>query len=471
VTAPRPGAPAASRRPAPRPAAVPAASPRGWAWTQDQREGLLLAVTLLGALAVTSMWWADTPGRSLHTLADRLTAAGRITGLVGTYGVLVQVILMARLPPLDRFIGSDRLAVWHRQNGAYTITLLVAHAVLIVLGYAAADHVSVAHETSTVIRAYPDMLAATVGLGLLIGVGISSIRLARRHLKYETWYLLHLYTYLAIALSFAHELATGNDFATHPGNRVLWVGLYLVTFGLLVAYRVVAPLRDAVRYQLRVASVVAEGPETVSVYVTGRQLDRLRAEAGQFFRWHFLTRDRWWMAHPFSLSAAPNERFLRLTAKGVGDHSTDLRDLAPGTRVVAEGPYGGFTARRKTRDKTLLIAGGVGVTPLRSLLEELTAQGSDVILLYRASTEGDVIFRSELDQLAARRGVVVRYVLGRRDKKPEPLSRQRLHGHVPDIVDRDVYVCGPAGMLESTVKTLRSLGVHRSQIHTERFEL
>jgi ferredoxin-NADP reductase len=209
----------------------------------------------------------------------------------------------------------------------------------------------------------------------------------------------------------------------------------------------------------------------VSVYVSGRNLERLRAEAGQFFRWHFLTSDRWWMAHPFSLSAAPNPRFLRLTAKGIGDHSTDLRDLAPGTRVVAEGPYGGFTSKRRTGDKVLMIAGGVGITPLRALLEELAAGGTDVVLLYRVSAERDIIFRAELDELAARSGAVVRYLIGRRDKQPWPLSRSRLRSHVPDVRERDVYLCGPSGMLTSTIKTLRSLGVPRSQIHTERFEL
>ncbi|HWW52803.1 MAG TPA: hypothetical protein VNY84_03500, partial [Acidimicrobiales bacterium] len=302
-------------------------------------------------------------------------------------------------------------------------------------------------------------------------VGITSARMARRRLKYETWYLLHLYTYLAIALSFSHQLATGNEFATHPFSRAVWVGLYVLTFGLLGVFRIVVPVRDAFRYQLRVASVVAEGPGVVSVYVVGRHLDRLNAEAGQFFRWRFLTRGRWWEAHPFSLSAAPNDRFLRLTAKAVGDHSTDLHDLPTGIRVAAEGPYGGFTPRRRTLGKLLLIAGGVGITPLRAMLEAVADDGSDIVLLYRTSTEGDVIFRSELDQLAHERGATVRYLVGRRDKRPNPLGEARLRAHVPDVADRDVFLCGPPGMVAHATHALRSLGVRRSQIHSERFEL
>ncbi|MBV8162418.1 MAG: ferric reductase-like transmembrane domain-containing protein, partial [Acidimicrobiia bacterium] len=274
-----------------RPLTVP---PEPWRTSQDQREALVLAVIVAGGLAVLGIWWGDTPGRGLHTIADRLTAAGRITGLVGTYLVLVQVVLMARLPWLDRWVGTDRMAAWHRTNGQYTIAMLAAHTVLIVLGYAAADHVSVVHETNVVLRSYPDVLAATVALGLLVVVAVTSIREARRRLRYETWYFIHLYTYIAIALAFSHQLATGNDFVGHAANRVLWAVLFVAVFGLLLVYRVGVPVRDAFRYRLRVHSIRDEGADAVSVYLTGRGVGRMDAHAGQFFRWRFLDRRAWW---------------------------------------------------------------------------------------------------------------------------------------------------------------------------------
>jgi len=452
-----------------RPTGTPAE--RRWRSTQAQREALALAVIATAALAVLGLWWADTPGRSLHTFADRLTAAGRITGLLGTYLVLVQVVLMARLPWLDRWIGTDRMAAWHRSNGQYTIGMLVAHTALVIGGYASQDRVSLAHETAKLIRSYPDVLAATVGLGALIAVAATSARFARRRLRYETWYFVHLYTYLAIALSFSHQLATGNEFITHPTSRALWVSLYVVTFGLLLEFRVVVPVRNAFRYRLRVASVQSEGPDTVSVYITGRHLERTGAEAGQFFRWRFLDRNSWWQAHPFSLSVAPNSEYLRITARGVGDHSAALRHVQVGTRVMAEGPYGNLTTYRRTRQRVLLIAGGVGVTPLRALLEALPAGPGDLTLLYRASTERELLFKNELDQLAKNRGVQVRYLLGRRDKQPSPLGARHLLRHVPDLVQRDIFLCGPPGMMDEATRSLRSLGARPSQIHRERFEL
>jgi predicted ferric reductase len=420
---------------------------------------------------VIALWWTTNPGSSLHSFADRLTAAGRITGLFGTYLVLVQVIFMARLPSLDRWIGTDRMAAWHRANGQYTIGLLAAHTVLIAWGYAAADHLAVAAETSRLVRHYPDVLAATVAMGLLIAVAVTSIQRARQRLRYETWYFVHLYTYIAIALSFSHQLATGNEFATHPANRVLWVGLYVVTFGLVLVYRVATPVRDALRYRLRVASVHPEGADAVSVYITGRNLDQMHVEAGQFFRWRFLNRSTWWEAHPFSLSAAPNGRFLRITAKGVGDHSLALSRTQPGTRVMAEGPYGNLTLQRRTRRRVLLIAGGVGITPLRAIAEELRGKPGDVTLLYRARAEPDVLFRSELEDLARARGLDVRFLLGRRGHGHGPLAAGELRRQVPDIAERDVFLCGPPGMMDAVVSSLRALGVSRAQIHRERFEL
>jgi predicted ferric reductase len=442
-----------------------------WRSSQAQREAVVLAVIAAGALAVIGLWWADTPARSLHTFADRLTGAGRITGLLGTYLILVQVVLMARLPWLDRSVGTDRMSAWHRSNGQYTIGLLVAHTLLIIWGYAVFDHSSVTHETSRLLRSYPDVLAATVALGMLVLVGITSARMARRRLRYETWYFIHLYTYIAIALSFSHQLATGNDFTTHAANRALWVALYILTFGSLLVYRVAVPVGNFFRYQLRVAAVIPEGPDSVSVWISGRNLERMKAEAGQFFRWRFLDRKSWWEAHPFSLSLAPCPPSLRITAKGVGDHSTALRDLRVGTRVMAEGPYGNLTARRRTRRRVLLIAGGVGITPLRAMIDELPGDPGDLTLLYRARQERDLLFRSELDELARSRRVEVRYLLGRRHKRTDPLSARHLRQYVPDVVERDVYLCGPPGMMDQAIKNLQSLGLSASQIHHERFEL
>jgi ferredoxin-NADP reductase len=231
---------------------------------------------------------------------------------------------------------------------------------------------------------------------------------------------------------------------------------------------VLQPLYDYARHGLRVTEVVDEGPGVVSFRFTGRNLDRLQVRAGQFFLWRFLARGHWWEAHPFSLSEAPDGRSLRITIKASGDYTGKLLGLKAGTRVLTEGPFGVFTDAARRRDKSLLIAGGIGITPIRALLEEL---GGQTALIYRVLADDDVVFRSELDELARRRGFTPHYVVGDH-AAPEGtriLDADHLRELVPDVAERDVFVCGPPAMTNAIVKTVRSVGVPRRLIHAERF--
>ena len=175
------------------------------------------------------------------------------------------------------------------------------------------------------------------------------MRAARRRMRYETWYYLHLYTYLAIALAFSHQFAVGASFINNLAARFWWSAMYLTVAVLVLWYRVAVPLRAFARHEFKVIGVKPEGPGVISVYIGGAHLDELAAEPGQFFRWRFLTRSLWWSSHPYSLSAAPGADLLRITVKDTGDHSQALSRLRPGTRVIAEGPYGAFTAGRTGR--------------------------------------------------------------------------------------------------------------------------
>lgn len=441
------------------------------ALSQGSREGLVAAVVAAGAGLVLLMWWHDTLPGTLRGWGPWLTGAGRVTGLVGTYLIVVGVALMGRIPWLDRLIGMDRLAVWHRRIGQYSVSLLVAHALLTIWGYALTAHAGLVAETSSVVLSYPDMLAATVGLALMVAIGVVSARAVRRRVSYQTWYFIHLYSYIALALSFAHQFATGVDFATRPLNRAAWIALYAGVAALLLTFRVGKPIRDALRHRLRVSRVVAEGPGTVSVHMTGTGLAELRPAAGQFFLWRFLTRDGWWQAHPYSLSAVPDDRSLRVTVKALGDHTRDLPRLAPGTRVLAEGPYGAFTAGRRRLRKVLLVGGGVGITPLRALFESLPGDGRDISLIYRAASAEEVLFRAELDAIAAHRGSRVAYLVGPRAEHPDWLGPRHLRRLLPDIADHDVFLCGPPGLVAHVQASLDELGVPRRQVHVESFEL
>jgi ferredoxin-NADP reductase/DMSO/TMAO reductase YedYZ heme-binding membrane subunit len=438
--------------------------------TAGAHPAAVLAAIGAGAVAAVGLWWVDTP--YVRGFGDWLTNAGRITGLLAGYGVVVLVALMARIPPLERGVGADRLARWHSRGGRYTVSLVVAHGLLIIWGYAVTAHTDVVSQTSTLLLSYPDVLMATVAGLLLVGVGVVSARAARRRMRYETWYYLHFYTYLAVALAFSHQFATGADFMAGRPARVAWSALYAAVAAAIVWYRFLTPAHQAARHRLRVAQVVPEAPGVVSIVLTGRDLTGLRAESGQFFRLRFLTRELWWASNPYSLSAPPQPEWLRVTVKGLGEHSAAVARLRPGVRVLAEGPYGALTAARRRRRKVLLIAGGIGVTPLRALLQTLPGDPGDLTLLYRAGSDRDVVFRRELTEIAHARGATVHFLTGhRRQLGYDPLSAAALTATVPGLRDHDVYVCGPDGMTAAVVAALRAAGVPRRHIHHETFQL
>ena len=430
--------------------------------------GDVVAAFVAGGFVVVGLWFRDGGTSGLGSTAAELTSAGRGTGLFGTYLVLVQLLLVARLPPLERRFGLDKLTVWHRYNGRCAIALLVAHAILITAGYAAAAHSSLPGEVVTLVLTVPGMLTATAGLVLLLTVVVVSVRIARRRMRYETWYFVHLYSYLALALSFSHQLSSGRAFAADPIARAYWYFLWGGTLAALLVFRIGAPIARSLRHRIRVESVVREGPGIAVITMTGRRLDRLGARAGQFFVWRFLTRGRWHDAHPFSLSAAPDGRRLRITVKAAGDHTAGLMTLKPGVRVMAEGPYGAFTDERRSTDGVTYVAGGIGITPIRAMLEEAPARST---LIYRAINAGDLVHRRELEAIAARRGIDLHFVLGdhRDPRNRRLLTAGHLRDMVPDLIRRDAFVCGPPAMAAAAVHELHRAGVPGRRIHTEQF--
>jgi predicted ferric reductase len=426
-------------------------------------------------LFVVALWVA---GRGVQNLAsDPLTTLGRLTGLVSADLLLLQVLLMARIPWAERSYGQDELARRHRLVGFSSVTLTLAHVVLISLGFAGTDRSGLLTEVWDLVTTYPGMLLATAGTAALILVAATSVRAARSKLRYESWHLLHLYAYLGVGLALPHQLWTGADFTASPIATVFWWTAYALAAGALLLWRVAVPVARNLRHRLVVDGVVQEGPGVVSVYLSGRHLDRLPVAAGQFFVWPFLDGPGFTRGHPFSLSAAPDGVRLRITAKNLGDGSGRLAQLRPGTRAVFEGPYGRLGVDRRG-PKVTLIAAGVGITPLRALLESMPYRRGDAVLLYRASAPADVVFSKELDAISAHRGVRLAYLIGPRprgraswlpDRYQGAPDTQVLRQLVPDIAEHDVYVCGPEQWTAAVVASALAVGVAGTRVHTESF--
>lgn len=425
------------------------------------------AVAGLGLLLVVVLGIANESSRALGAPGGGLTFAGQMFGLIGTYLLLVMILLIGRIPWLERTMGQDRLVRWHRQIGPWPLCLLGAHAIFITLGYGEADRTGFWHELWLLITTYPDVLGAVVALALMVMAGVASFRAARRRMRYETWWAVHLYTYLALALGFAHQLANGVSFVGHPLARAIWVLLWVLTAGSVVLFRILMPLWRTLRHRLRVVEVREEGSGAVSIICAGRQLDRLAVSGGQFFQWRFLVRGQWWQAHPYSLSALPRPPYLRVTVKGHGDQSHSLARIPEGTWVAIEGPYGVFTDHARQRGRVLLVAAGAGVTPIRALLEDLPAQ-VDATVILRGSRPEDLLLRDEIAAMVDKRPKARLFELvgPRHQVNVDASTLKRL---VPDIRHRDLYVCGPEGFSEQVFHAARWLAVPEDRIHLEEF--
>jgi predicted ferric reductase len=425
---------------------------------------------------LVSYWWvADGGVTDLAHEVSGLTSVGRLTGLWAADLLLIQVLLMSRLPPLEHAFGRDRLARIHRLVGLVSFYLLITHIVMIIAGYASARWSAVLPTTWELITAYGGILLAVAGTVSLIMVVVTSVKAARRRLRYESWHLLHLYGYLGVGLVLPHQLWTGQEFLQSPAATGYWWTLWGAAATAVVGWRIALPLWRSARYRLKVVGAVRESSDVISVYLSGRRLDRLPLRAGQFINVRFLSRPGWTRANPYSLSIAPNEHTLRITAKALGEGSARLAYLRPGTRVLFEGPYGRLSGRARTQRKVVLAGAGVGITPLRALAEGLEYAPGEAIMLQRYTAEP--LFARELQILAAEKGLQVVHLPGPRRTPssvlgpaasglPELIALRRW---VPDLAERDVFLCGPSAWTDGVERLALAAGVPIGSIHSESF--
>ena len=435
----------------------------------------LWLVVIANAGVIVWLWLHGGGVGRVHGSAALFTSLGRITGLIAVYLALVQVLLIARVPPVEGLVGFDRLTVWHRRNGKVCIYFVVAHTVLITVGYAG----SRSDLGPTRVLAPTQQLPGDGhGDDRHRADGGSRDQLAGDRAPSPT----------VRGVVFRASLHLRRDRADLPApaahrQRVHHQSLPARLLDRSVrsdpaSARLLPPRagRRGAHFTIACASPTSPGrrPGVVSLRITGRNLDHLHARAGQFMLWRFFTRGRWWQAHPFSLSAAPDGRSLRLTVKDVGNFTSHIADVPLGTVVLAEGPFGTFTAVRRTHPRVALIAGGIGITPLRALFEELPAAPGELALIYRVISErgSRLPRRAGGDRSrAGRRSFLRRRRSPLRQPDADLLSPAHLRQLIPDIAEREVYLCGPGPMMIRTEGSLLGVGVPSHQIHSERFAL
>lgn len=437
----------------------------------------LLGILAWVSAAVAVMLWLVSPGS--HTvvgIGGWLTDAGIVAGLVATDLVLVMLVLAARVPLIDRTFGQDNAIAVHRSLGKPVLYLLLAHGALLTLGYGASAGTGPIAETIALFST-PDMPLAYLGLGLFVAVVVSSLVAVRRRLPYEAWHVIHLLSYAAVLVALPHMLSVGSVLAQGTWQRVYWIALYALALGLIALYRFALPLVVTFRHRIRVVGVETIAPGVVSIHLAGRDLDRLGTEGGQYGVWRFWTARTWWHANPVSFSAVPDRDRARITVRDLGAGSARLGRITPGAFVSLEGPYGLFTSRARTAPYLALVASGIGITPVRSLLEDTDLRPGEATVLLRGTDADQQYLWQETADLAEATGSRLYTMVGHRSRSRDSWMTEEdvrrgvsLRSVFPHLLQSDLYVCGPRAWSDLVVREARLAGVPEHQIHQERFE-
>jgi predicted ferric reductase len=408
-------------------------------------------------------WWSMN-GAHLQTYGDRLVTIGRLLGLLAAWCVIIQIILMSRVPFIERNFDLQDNIQLHKYNGYALLATISGHVIFLTLGYALPMHVTLWNQTIMFNTQYSDVFLATVGTTIFFVASFLSLQALRAKMRYEIWYLLHLTVYLGIFFTFLHQIKTGGDFINNFWFTAYWYALYILAFVVWLRYRVINPLLLDFKHGFQVQSVVKTAANTYSVTLTGEHIRDFQFEPGQYATWRFLSGNLWYEAHPFSISSPRGADYLQFTVKASPTLTAKIANVRQGTYVIVDGPRGSFTAERAEKtSKVVLIAGGIGVAPYLSTIEDLLNNGKDVTLLYSARTDADVAFRNELRGLQ-KHGLKISLYLNEMNQKITP----EVLGSISQD-DTTIYICGPDGMSLSFVSTLQSLGFAQRNIITERF--
>jgi len=416
----------------------------------------------------------------LNGVTDFVTGLGafsRLTALVATDLLLIHILLVSRVPWLERLYGHDRTTIAHKKLGKPILYLVIAHFLASLIQYSIFDGLNVIDELFSMVANNSDLLLSLIALIAMITVVVTSIKIARAKLSYEAWYLVHLLSYVAVLAAIPHQFSTGSDITGKPIQTVFWISLYVFVGANLLWFRFLKPVVTMLKHRFTVTRVQSESSDTASIYIGGKNLADLTAKAGQFYLLRILNAKQWWRPHPFSLSAAPNQDYVRFTVGDRGDDTALMQNLKVGTKVMLEGPYGVFTEDRRTKEKVTLICAGIGVPPIRALAESMVAKPGDLTIIYRTRTNDDAALLGELVAIADLRGHELRVLEGPRANPTSwlPAGHGNIHDFkrlellAPDVKDSDVFICGPIAWTRNVEKSLRQVGVAERQIHAEEF--
>jgi predicted ferric reductase len=382
----------------------------------------------------------------------------------------LQFGLTARFRYVTEPWGEDVIYHFHRQISLIAVGLVITHPLILVV---------VKPELlapSNMLEAPLSAHLALLSIFSVIALVVTALWRAALNLKYETWHLTHIVlAVVAIAAGVVHMVGS-SFYLVDPWKQSLWIGLTIFWIGLLLYVRIVKPL-FMLRRPYRVSEVRQERGDTTTLVMQPDGHPGFHFNPGQF-GWLMVWGSPFKITgHPFSFSssAAAKGGRVEMSIRNLGDFTKEIQRVPVGKRVYLDGPYGAFTIGNPA-DMHVLIAGGVGVTPMMSMIRTLADRGDKrpVILLYGSKDRDSITFCEELEALKARLDLTVVHVLANPPAgwtgEQGFINAEMFKRHLPPpYSDHEYFICGPGVMMDAIEKALGEMGVPMAKYHSERY--
>lgn len=396
---------------------------------------------------------------------------GQAAGTLALTAIAIQLVLASRWRTLEQGIGLDRIMRWHSANAKLIALFVLLHPIFLFFRELLKGEIMAPYTMYGT-----DILGGIIGAVIIGIIWISVLKRKQLGLLYERWRIVHLLTYLLAAIGLYHSLILGSDIKSGRPLYTWWLLLAAVSAAAVVYRHVVRRMTFAgSEYE-----VVANKLETHDVHtITLRPADGVVLDhgPGQFAFLTLMSEDVPVEEHPFTIASAPDGDTISFSIKESGDFTSLLGKVGRRDTAHVEGPYGVFS-NRGMPGPFVLIAGGIGITPLMSMLRAMQKEGGTqprTLLLYANRTQGDIAFLGEL--AAIERGsdwLRVVHVLSQETvggMHHGYVDGSVLKDEVEDLVGSTYFICGPPPMMDALRTTLVELGVPDDQVVTERFAL
>jgi predicted ferric reductase len=427
---------------------------------------ILVYLTLALAPLFVLMVSGTRPGRGFWT---EFSVA---LGFAGLAMIGLQFLLTARYRALTTPYGIDVVYHFHRQISIVAFVLILAHPVILFI-----TRPTTLQYLNLAVAPWSARLGVLAVVALVFVIVTSVYRLNLRF-EYEPWRISHgIFATLAIVLAMGHVVLVGY-YVDSPGKQAVWLILGAIWIGALLYIRIIKPI-NMLRRPYKIEEIKQERGDVYTLVLKPDGHQGMQFKPGQFAWLTIWSSPFAIKEHPFSFSSSSMQNgYYEMAIKELGDFTSKVKTIQPGTTAYLDGPYGVFSIDDHPAEGYVFLAGGIGITPIISSLRTMADRNDSrpVLLIYGNKTWEDLTFREELDELKNAINMEIVYVL---EDPPEGwegetgfVTPQLLARYLPDNrMDLEYFICGPGPMMDAVENGLTRLGISLEQTQAERFNL